>query len=277
MLYPMLYDRLERARWDFKDIDYSAVDKTKIDDGLIHDIKHICLTEVGSIPATAMFMRDFKHDIDFQRFIAVWSFEEGKHSLALQRWLEVVGVELDESEMAKVNIEFEPAPWIETLTMHFLGEQRLGLWYGAFAGIAPGAKDRPMTEPVLRQILELMAQDEWRHAGAYFAFLKEAVKDKPGSLENIAKMTLWMLRDSHRHPTNITEPSVMGQLPDPGYYAPLLDRFVTPDAEKVMEGRVLKCLSILANEEITTQRDVAKFLRRRFGSKSEEQAAAIAG
>lgn len=277
MLYPMLYDRLERARWDFKDIDYSAVDKTRIDEALIHDIKHICLTEVGSIPATAMFMRDFRHDIDFQRFIAVWSFEEGKHSLALQRWLEVAGVELEESEMARVNIEFEPAPWIETLTMHFLGEQRLGLWYGAFAGIAPGAKDRPMHEPVLRQILELMAQDEWRHAGAYFAFLKEAVKEKPESLENIAKMTLWMLRDTRRHPTNITEPSVMGQLPDPGYYAPLLERFVTSEAEKVMEGRVLKCLSILANEEILTQRDVARFLRRRFGSKSEEQAAAIVG
>jgi len=273
----MLYDRLERARWDFKELDYSAVDKTKVDEALLHDIKHICLTEVGSIPATAMFMRDFRHDIDFQRFISVWSFEEGKHSLALQRWLSTVGVELEEEEMVKVNIEFEPAPWIETLTMHFLGEQRLGMWYGAFAGIAPGAKDRPMREPVLRQILELMAEDEWRHAGAYFSFLKESVKEKPESLENIAKMTLWMLRDTRRHPTNITEPSVMGQLPDPGYYLPLLDRFVTPEAEKVMESRVLKCLSILANEEILTQRDVAKFLRRRFGSKSEEKAAAIIG
>ncbi len=267
----MLYDRLERARWSFSDIDFSAIDKTKVDAGLIHVIKQVCLTEVGSIPATAMFMRDFSHDMDFQRFISVWAFEEGKHSLALERWLNTLDEEIPEAQMEAINIEFETAPWIETLTMHFLGEQRLGLWYGAFSGIAPGAKDNPMPEPILRQVLALMAEDEWRHAGAYFSFLKEAVQENPSSLENIAKMTLWMLRSPYRHPTNITDPSVMGQLPDPNYYKELIDRFVTPEAEKVMEKRVLKCFSILANEQVETQRDVARYLRKHFGSRSEEQ------
>ncbi|HEX2914186.1 MAG TPA: hypothetical protein VH186_25520 [Chloroflexia bacterium] len=271
MLFPSLYDRLERARWDFKDIDYSAIDKSKVDEQLIHEIKHICLTEVGSIPATAMFMRDFKQDIDFQRFVSVWAYEEGKHSLVLQRWLENLGVEIPESEMSAVYIDFEPAPWIDTLTMHFLGEQRLGLWYGAFSGIAPGAKENPMREPVLRQILQLMAQDEWRHAGCYFAFLKEAVEQTPARLENIVKMTLWMLRGNYRHPTNITKPSVMDQLPDPGYFTSVIDRFVTPQAVQVMEKRVLNCISVLAKETVETQRDLAKLLRKRFGEKAEEQ------
>ena len=275
MLFPSLYDRLERARWDFNEIDYSALDKTKVDEAMIHEVKHVCLTEIGSIPATSMFMRDFSHDIDFQRFISIWAFEEGKHSLALERWLGQVGVEIPEEQMAKVNINFEPAPWVETLTMHFLGEQRLGLWYGAFAGIAPGAKDRPMPEPVLRRLFTLMAQDEWRHAGCYFSFLKEAVEQEPHKLENIAKMMLWMLRGSHRHPTNITEPSVMDQLPDPGYFAHMIDRFVTPESEKVMEERVLYCFSILAKEEVTTQRDLARYLRKHFGAKSEAQAALV--
>ena len=271
MLFPSLYDRLDRARWDFKSIDYSAIDKSKVDEAMLHEIKHICLTEVGSIPATSMFMRDFSHDIDFQRFISVWAFEEGKHSLALERWLNAQGVEMLESEMAKINITFEPAPWIETLTMHFLGEQRLGLWYGAFSGIAPGAKDKSIEEPVLRQLLRLMAQDEWRHAGCYFSFLKEAVEEDPASLENIAKMTLWMLRGSYRHPTNITQPSIMDQLPDPGYFTNIIDRYTTRESEKVMEERVLRCFSILAKEEVTTQRELARYLRNHFGTKAEQQ------
>ncbi len=275
MLFPMLSDRLDRARWSFSDIDFTKVDKTKVDAELIHDMFHVCLTEVGSIPATAMFMRDFRHDMDFQRFIAIWGYEEGKHSLAIERWLNELGVEVPQAEMEKVNLEFETAPWIETLTMHFLGEQRLGLWYGAFSGIAPGARDRPVPEPVLRQILELMAQDEWRHAGAYFAFLKKAVKEDPASLERIAKMTLWMLRSPGRHPTNITDPSVMGVLPDPNYYRSMLERYMTPEGEKVMEKRVLSCFSILANETVETPRDLSKYLRKHFGAKAVEPIAAL--
>ncbi len=274
MLYSSLYDRLDRARWDFDEIDMKAIDRTKIDPHVIHEIKQITLTELGSVPATYMFMRDFKHDIDFQRFISIWAFEEGKHSLVLERWLRELGEEIPEEQMAKVYIEFETAPWIETLTMHFLGEQRLGLWYGAFSGIAPGAKDRPMEEPVLRAIFAKMAEDEWRHAGCYFAFLKEAVEQNPAYLENIAKMTLWMLRGSGRHPTNITSPSVMDQLPDPSYFAHMLKRYVTPEGEKVMEKRVLRCFSMLANEEVETQRDLAKYLRNHFGARAEQEAPA---
>lgn len=273
MIFSELYDRLERARWDMSSIPFDQIDKTKVDSDMIHDIKHITLTELGSLPATKMFIRDFSHDTDFQRFINVWSFEEGKHSLALQRWLEKVGVELKEPEMDRINIDFETAPWIETLTMHFLGEQRLGMWYAGFSGIGPGAKSESeiLQEPVLRHILKLMAQDEWRHAGCYFAFLKEAVAGKKEMLENIGKMSMWMLRGRYRHPTNITEPSVMGQLDDPHYHTSLIDRFVTAEAEKAMEQRVLNCFSILAGETVSNMKELLRYLKNNFGNKVQEQ------
>ncbi len=254
-------------------IPFDQIDKTKVDETLIHEIKHVTLTELGALPATKMFIRDFSHDTDFQRFISVWSFEEGKHSLALQRWLEKVGCEIPEVEMDKININFEPAPWIETLTMHFLGEQRLGMWYAAFAGIGPGAKapGEVMVEPVLRHIFKLMAQDEWRHASCYFTYLKEAVAQKPEMLENIAKMSMWMLRGRYRHPTNITEPSVMGQLEDPFYFTSMIDRFTTPEAEKAMEQRVLNHFSILAGQPVETMKEMVRYLKTNFGKKATEE------
>lgn len=270
MIFQNLYGRLERARWNMEDIDFSTVDKTKVDEGLIHDIKHVCLTELGSLPATKMFIRDFGHSADFQRFVSVWAFEEGKHSLALEKWLNANNVFLEEEQINKVLMDFEPAPWIQTLTMHFLGEQRLGMWYAAFSGIGPGAKDsnKVLPEPVLRNILQLMAEDEWRHAGAYFAYLKDAVAKTPDHMVDIAKMTLWMLRGKYRHPTNITEPSVMQTLEDPEYHINLIDRYLTAEAEKAMEGRVLSCVSILAKTEITDVRQLLRFIKNKFGSNS---------
>jgi len=272
LIFQTLYTRLERSRWNMDDLDFSHIDRSKVDEALINDIYHVCMTELGSLPATKMFLRDFGHSADFQRFLSVWSFEEGKHSLALEKWLNANNVFLEETEVNKVLMDFAPAPWINTLTMHFLGEQRLGMWYAAFSGIGTGAKDsnKVLPEPVLRQILELMAQDEWRHAGAYFAFLKEAVASEPAHLLNIAKMTLWMLRGKYRHPTNITEPSVMDVLPDPEYHINLIDRYLTPAAEAAMEKRVLNCISILANTEISDVRGLVRFMKNRFGSASTQ-------
>lgn len=273
MLYPELYDRLERARWHLSEIPFDQIDKSKVDQDMIHDIKHVTLTELGALPATKMFIRDFAADTDFQRFITVWSFEEGKHSLVLERYLERCGVELTKPEMDKVNIDFETAPWIETLTMHFLGEQRLGMWYASFSGFGPGSRpaEQAMGEPVLRQIFRLMAQDEWRHAGCYFGFLKKAVAENPEYLENICKMSMWMLRGRYRHPTNITEPSVMGQLDDPAYFVNMINRFTTPESEKAMEQRVLNHISILAGQEILTMKDLVRYVKNNFGKKATEE------
>ncbi len=273
MIYPELYDRLERARWDMGDIPFDQIDRSKVDAEILHDVKHVTLTELGALPATKMFIRDFSHDTDFQRFLTVWSFEEGKHSLALQRWLERNDVEITKPEMDVINVEFDTAPWIETLTMHFLGEQRLGMWYASFSGFGPGSKpaSEVMQEPVLRHIFKLMAQDEWRHAGCYFAFLKRAVAEAPENLENIMKMSMWMLRSRYRHPTNITEPSVMGQLPDPDYYQHMLHRYTTLESEKAVEQRVLNHISILAGQNIETMKDMIRYLKHNFGKKATEE------
>ncbi len=115
-----------------------------------------------------------------------------------------------------------------------------------------------------------MAQDEWRHAGCYFAFLKEAVKAKPEYLENIGRMTLWMLRGRLRHPTNITTPSVMGQLADPDFFVNMLNRFISTEAELSLNKRILNLYSILAGQTITSPRELAHYLKNKFGRNSLE-------
>ena len=152
MLYDDLFIRLERARWQLnRDIPFDDIDPSLLTPQWIHDLRHICLTELSALYATEMFLRDFYADIDFCSFVSVWFYEEMKHHLVLRKYLERCGEHIDEAELPALRLTFAPGPAIETLTMHFCGEQRLAHWYTAFSEHAP--------EPVLRQIFKILAAD----------------------------------------------------------------------------------------------------------------------
>jgi hypothetical protein len=259
MLYDDLFIRLERARWQLNtDIDFDAVDPSLVNEQWISDLRHICLTELSALYATEMFLRDFYADIDFCSFISIWFYEEMKHHLTLRKYLERCGQTFDEAELPALRLTFAPGPAIETLTMHFCGEQRLAHWYTAFSENAP--------EPVLRQIFKTLAADELRHAACYAKYLRKAVANKPECLPDILKMSLWMIRSSNdapKHPTNVTEPSVVGQLEDPEYITKMLNWYLPGrDHEKPVQRRILALLSELSGVPMESPRDILPEIRR---------------
>src|SRR5690554_3673217 len=73
-----------------------------------------------------------------------------------------------EEELHKVRFEFDPAPAMETLMLHFCGEIRLNHWYRRAA--------EWHTEPVIQAIYKIIAQDEARHAGAYLRYMRRALQ-----------------------------------------------------------------------------------------------------
>ncbi len=138
MLYDDMFIRLERARWTLNtDIPFDDIDPSLLSPQWISDLRNICLTELSALYATEMFLRDFYADIDFCSFISIWFYEEMKHHLTLRKYLERCGETFDEAELPELQLTFAPGPAIETLTMHFCGEQRLAHWYTAFSEQAP--------------------------------------------------------------------------------------------------------------------------------------------
>ena len=63
--------------------------------------------------------------------MSVWFYEEQKHSLVLIEYLKRFWPDLvpTEQELDAVRFEFDPAPAMETLMLHFCGEIRLNHWY----------------------------------------------------------------------------------------------------------------------------------------------------
>jgi hypothetical protein len=268
MLYPELFRSLERVRWNLEDdIPWDRFDGSLLSDEQALTIKYNAITEWAALPATEMFLRDNRHDSDFSAFMSVWFFEEQKHSLVLMEYLRRFRPELvpTEEELHAVRFEFDEAPPLETLMLHFCGEIRLNHWYRR-AG-------EWQTEPVIKAIYDIISRDEARHGGAYLKYMKRAI-EQSGDEARSAFAKIGVLMASARrtqqalHPTNLhvnkalfPNDTVQSRLPEPGWLEHWLDEQIRFDAEwegKVAE-RILHNLSLLFGRKFANAQDLNRY------------------
>ncbi len=272
MLYPELFKSMEAVRWNMgTDIPWDDFDGTKLTDDQAYTIKMNAITEWAALPATEMFLRDNRDDSDFSAFMSIWFFEEQKHSLALIEYLRRFRPELmpTEEELHKVRFEFDPAPAMETLMLHFCGEVRLNHWYRR-------ASDWH-TEPVIKSIYKIIAQDEARHAGAYLRYMKRALMHQSKEFGASARMAFAkigvLMASAHRtpqalHPTNLHVnkdmyplDTVQSKLPSPGWLENWLDNQIHFDKEweGKVSSRILHNMSLLMETSFNTVQDLNRY------------------
>mgnify|MGYP001302753579 FL=1 len=284
MLYHDLFKSMEAVRWNFAhDIPWDDFDGSKLSDEQAYTIKMNAITEWAALPATEMFLRDNKDDSDFCAFMSVWFFEEQKHSLVLIEYLRRFRPELmpTEEELHKVRFDFDPAPAMETLMLHFCGEVRLNHWYRRAADWH--------TEPVIKAIYKIVAQDEARHAGAYLRYMKRALVHKGQEFGLQARLAFSkigvLMASAHRtaqalHPTNLhvnkamfPEDTVQSKLPSPGWLENWLDTQIRFDKEweHKVSSRILHNMSLLMGSSFETVQELNRYrkdLARQVGSDS---------
>ncbi len=268
MLYPELFRSLEQVRWNMEtDIPWDEFDADKLSDEQARTIKMNAITEWAALPATEMFLRDNRNDSDFSAFMSVWFFEEQKHALVLMEYLRRFRPDLQptEEELHKVRFEFDPAPPLETLMLHFCGEVRLNHWYRCAA--------EWHTEPVIKQIYKIISQDEARHGGAYLRYMKKALTEF-GDNARAAFAKIGVLMASARrtekplHPTNLhvnqslfPNDTVQSRLPDPQWLEAWLDKQIKFDEqwETRVVDRILHNLSLLFERSFTSVQELNRY------------------
>ena len=268
MLYPELFKQLESVRWDMeRDVPWQTFDPAKLSDEQAQTIKLNAITEWAALPATEMFLRDNRHDSDFSAFISIWFFEEQKHSLVLMEYLRRFRPDLQptEAELHAVRFEFDPAPPLETLMLHFCGEIRLNHWYRRAS--------QWHTEPVIQHIYTRLSQDEARHGGAYLKYMKRAIA-KCGLEAKVAFAKVGVLMASARrtaqamHPTNLhvnkalfPNDTVQSRMPDPDWLEHWLDQQIKFDAawETRVVERILHNLSLLLERSFGSVQELNKY------------------
>jgi hypothetical protein len=199
--------------------------------------------------------------------MAIWFYEEQKLALVLMEYLHRFRPDLvpSEAELHAVRFEFDPAPALETLMMHFCGEIRLNHWYRRAA--------EWHTEPVIKRIYELISRDEARHGGAYLRFMKRAL-EKSGEDARRAFARIGVLMASPRragkplHPTNFhvnrgmfPHDTIQSRLPDPGRLERWLDQQIGFDVEweKRVVGMILRNLSSLFGQTFESVQQLNRF------------------
>ena len=268
MLFPELFRSFERVRWSLEDdIPWSSFDASLLTEDQARTIKMNAITEWAALPATEMFLRDNRHDSDFSAFMSVWFYEEQKHALVLMEYLRRFRPDLlpTEEELHAVRFEFDEAPALETLMLHFCGEIRLNHWYRRAA--------EWHTEPVIKAIYDTISRDEARHGGAYLRYMKRALQTfgdearaafaKVGVLMASARRTAQAL-----HPTNLhvnvklfPRDTVQSRLPNPEWLEQWLDKQIQFDAlweGKVVE-RILHNMSLLMERSFASVQELNRF------------------
>jgi hypothetical protein len=268
MLFPELYKQFEAVRWNMdRDIDWQRFDRSLLSEEQAVTVKMNAITEWAALPATEMFLRDNRHDSDFSAFMSVWFFEEQKHALVLMEYLRRFRPDLapTEAELHEVRFEFDPAPALETLMLHFCGEVRLNHWYRRAS--------QWHSEPVIRQIYDTLARDEARHGGAYLRYMKRALA-RSGDEARAAFSKVGVLMASARrtaqalHPTNLhvnerlfPRDTVQSRLPDPAWLERWLDsqiRFDSVWESKVVE-RILHNLGLLLERSFASVQELNRY------------------
>ena len=268
MLYPELFKSLESVRWSMdRDVPWSEFDASRLSDEQAQTIKMNAITEWSALPATEMFLRDNRHDSDFSAFMSVWFYEEQKHALVLIEYLRRFRPDLAPTpeELHAVRFEFDPAPALETLTLHFCGEIRLNHWYRRAA--------EWHTEPVIKHVYKLLSQDEARHGGAYLRYMKKYLAEvgdsaraafaKVGVLMASARRTAQALHPTNLHVSKALFPNdtVQSRLPDPAWLERWLDAQIKFDDAwegKVVE-RILHNMSLLFERTFSSVQDLNRY------------------
>jgi hypothetical protein len=284
MLYPELFRQLEAVRWNMEnDVPWGQFDANLLSDEQAQTIKMNAITEWSALPATEMFLRDNVHDSDFSAFISVWFFEEQKHSLVLMEYLRRFRPDLvpTEAELHEVRFEFDPAPALETLMLHFCGEIRLNHWYRRAS--------EWHTEPVIKNIYGKLSQDEARHGGAYLRYMKRAIANvgneartaftKVGVLMASARRTAQALHPTNLHVNESLFPrdTIQSRLPNPEWLEHWLDEQIKFDAEwegKVVD-RILHNMSLLMERSFKTVQELNRY-RKEIGREGALPAAPAA-
>ncbi|MEA3395160.1 MAG: ferritin-like domain-containing protein [Pseudomonadota bacterium] len=268
MLYPELFKQLEAVRWDMeRDIPWHQYKASSLSDEQAQTIKMNAITEWAALPATEMFLRDNRDDSDFSAFMSIWFFEEQKHALVLMEYLRRFRPDLvpTEQELHAIRFEFDPAPALETLMLHFCGEIRLNHWYRRAA--------EWHTEPVIKQIYTTLSQDEARHGGAYLRYMRRAIARfgaeaqaafaKVGVLMASARRTAQALHPTNLHVNKTLFPrdTIQSRLPDPEWLEHWLDTQINFDAvwENKVVDRILHNMSLLMGQSFQTVQELNRY------------------
>ena len=186
------------TQWDLDDIDWSRFDASRVDADLMSVAKAASLVEYNGYDYGTYLAGVFRDDSAFCRAAETWANEEVMHGKALRRWCEMADPDFDFDRAiadfrAGFRVDMEADASIRgsrsgELVARCIVETGTSSLYSALAD----ATD----EPVLKQVCQMISDDELRHYRLFHTYLARYLKkEEIGSLERW-KIALGRIQES---------------------------------------------------------------------------------
>lgn len=204
------------TQWDLDDIDWTRFDASRVDADLLAVAKAASLVEYNGYDYGTYLQGVFAGDKAFCRAAETWANEEVMHGKALRNWCELADPDFDFDKAiadfrAGFRVDMEADASIRgsrsgELVARCIVETGTSSLYSALAD----ATD----EPVLKQVCQMIADDELRHYRLFHTYLARYLKKEDiGALERW-KIALGRIQESEDDELAYAYYAANGGLPD---------------------------------------------------------------
>jgi hypothetical protein len=166
--------------WTLDDIAWDHFDRREVDPELLRIVKAASLVEHNGADYAHYLCRVFHDDPGFQKLAQRWGKEEIQHGEALGRWAALADPSFDFAKAcARFSAGFRPnlgtadsvrGSRAREMVARCVVETGTSSYYSALA--------EATSEPVLREICQRIAADEFRHYKLFYSTLKRCLADE---------------------------------------------------------------------------------------------------
>jgi rubrerythrin len=182
--------------WTLDDIDWAQFDASKVDPDLLAAVKAAAMVEYNAGDYVTYLVNVFSDLPHVQDTIHQWGREEEQHGQALARWAELAdpGFSFDVAFKRFQEIYQIPTDATESVRGSRAGEMVARCVVESGTSSFYTAIKEATEEPVLRQVAQRIAADEFRHYKLFYDTLNEI--DEQPSLFEKAKVALLRVNEA---------------------------------------------------------------------------------
>ena len=177
--FDTFFSLCEKHRWSFEnDVDWNGIRRDLVTQQELETLRYAALTEGFTPTYIADLLELYCDDPEMGAFLSIQYYEEYKHFHALRRYLKLCGMEItDEELVARRSIRTTYRSKLIPLLKFGLSEIFTAIFYRNLA--------KATQEPVLRNLCELIAADEYRHLNFYTSHMEHYVETNQVSPEEL--------------------------------------------------------------------------------------------
>ncbi len=192
-----VFRQYEGTHWKISDIDFAAIDKTRVKPEYLTLVKSAVMGESNVIAAVHGFLNEFPDDYDFSSFAVVWGYQEVQHHYAFTAYLNALGEHIPYSAVASMRAPYDPGTRpAATLATNVISELTVNTVYKAVA--------KWVDEPVLQVLLKNASLDEAHHAREFIHYTKKRLDEHPDELASVLETVYFYTADDRiKHPVGI--------------------------------------------------------------------------